>query len=252
MIERSGTRQPLLLAGYDPQQSGELAKELPARLATFLGAPENASMPDLKELLETRRAEFEQKHGKPEVAFWQRAIENDEVWKKLQKLDGTEYFNLRDEWMGKNLIWLAEERFKDEKIVVWAATRHIAHEMKSIRRRGKSQYQDTKCMGEYVHEHFGDKSYTVGFAAHGGRGGRWFQAKWDLPPPDARSIEHTLLRYGKPLLFVDFRAKKDNPFNKPLKLSVLAYVRDYTARWAEVIDGLFYIEEMVPAAYMGD
>ena len=49
--------------------------------------------------------------------------------------------------------------------------------------------------------------------------------------------------------FVDFRRK--GPFDKPMLLGVLAYTRDFMAKWPKAVDGVFYIEEMVPAAWMG-
>ena len=275
----AGTRKPMALAGFDPQQSGEFAKDFVGRLTTFfLDAgidkpatfnflaradqamqqrdyrPKPVTAQALKKvaaLFLSERAKLEKKHGARETAFWERAFANYRVNEQLRRTkDGKASFNLRDEWMGKNLIWLAEHRFKGKKIVVWAATRHIAHELKSIREKGAGQYRDTKCMGEYVHEHFGKACYTVGFAAYGGRGGRWFQGKWDVPPPKPNSFEDICYRYGKPLLFVDFSRR--NPFDKPMLLGVLAYTRDFKARWPRVIDGVFYIEEMVPAAFMGD
>jgi erythromycin esterase len=268
----------MALAGFDPQQGGELAHDFVPRLLQFFrdaGVDKPATFQFLEEIAQAltgeryrprpvtpqaflklralfadRREALVQEHGARETAFFQRAFENYTVHERLRRTDGAEAFNLRDEWMGKNLIWLAEERFPKKKIVVWAATRHVAHGLKGVRGLDGAPYHDTKSMGEWVHEHFGRQCYTIGFAAHGGRGGRWFSGKWDLPPPAPGSIEDTLFRYGKPRLFLNLRGP--TPFDKPLHLGVLAYARDLRARWPQVIDGLVYIEQMVPAAYMGD
>ncbi|MHC4958663.1 MAG: erythromycin esterase family protein [Planctomycetota bacterium] len=275
--KQAGTRSPLVLAGVDPQQSGGLAKEFVGDFLGFLekggveagkgaellrgietalaaetyepvaGATEVFAR--LAKLVEQNRAALEARHGARETAFMARALHNYSILERLKRTEDG-YVNLRDEWMGKNLIWLADEHFRDQKIVVWGATFHLAHELRRIKRGGAPDYQKTKAMGEYVHEHFGEQCYTVGFAAHGGRAGWWFKGKFDLSPPAANSIEETLFRYGKPLLFVDFRAK-GGPFDKPLPLAALGYARNAVAPWPKILDGLIYIEEMVPATGMG-
>jgi erythromycin esterase len=278
MVEQSGTRSPMMLAGVDPQQSGGLGEEFVGDFLGFLGKAEvdPGQAADLLKRIETglkaetyepvagakdvfarlggliedNRAKLEEKHGARATAFMRRALQNYSVLERLKRTkDG--YVNLRDEWMGKNLIWLADEHFEGAKIVVWGATFHLAHELKRIRRGGAPAYQDTKAMGEYVHEHFGKKCYTIGFAAHGGRAGWWFKQKFDLSPPAANSIEEALFRYGKPLLFVDLRAE-GGPFDKPLPLAALGYTRNAVAPWPRVLDGLIYIEEMFPAVGMGN
>ena len=40
--------------------------------------------------------------------------------------------NLRDIQMGINLAWLADEYYAGRKIIVWAASRHIAHDLQRI------------------------------------------------------------------------------------------------------------------------
>lgn len=277
MVAQADSRSPLVLAGVDPQQSGRLAKGF---VEAFLGHLADAGVDPGKggdllreldkkireegyagdggsaelfarfaKLYADHRKKLDAKHGKRACDFWHRAFENYRVHEELRRTkDQTRYFNLRDEWQGKNLIWLAEKRFPDRKIVVWAATRHIAHNMKSIETPGKDYYKNTKSWGEYVHEHFGKQCYTVGFAAFGGRAGWWFKRKWTLRQPKAGSIEDILYRYGKPRLFVDLRAK--GPLHEKLLLGCLGY-SPFKARWPDVIDGLVFIEEMFPAEGMG-
>jgi erythromycin esterase-like protein len=101
-----------------------------------------------------------------------------------------------------------------------------------------------------VHDAFGVQCYTVGFAAHGGQFGT-FGRKSPLSPPKDGSFEDLLHRYVGPLspapaaVFVDLR--REGPFSKPTQLGVLAYARDMTAKWGEVVDGVVFIDEMTPA-----
>jgi erythromycin esterase-like protein len=101
-------------------------------------------------------------------------------------------------------------------------------------------------MGGNVHEVFGKSVYTVGFAAHGGRAGTRFSAKpFALSPPQAGSVEDLLHRYGEPFLFVDLR--RDGPFGKPMPMAPMSYDRSMQARWPDVLDAVFFIDEMTPA-----
>jgi len=279
-VRQSGTAKPLLFAGVDPQRTGNLSRAFVDRFLRFLSragvdpgksgdllrdldekmgakggyegfAGASELLGRLEKLLVDHRKKLVARHGEQELAFWARALLNYEVGEILKRTpDQTEYFNLRDKWQGENLIWLAEQRYPEKKIICWAATRHIAHNMKTIVREGEQEslYGSTRAWGEYVHEHFGRRCYTVGFAAYGGRAGWWFKAKWELPTPQEGSIERVCFRYGKPLLFVNLRAP-GGPFDARLTLGALGYAR-MRAKWGEVLDGLVYIERMEPASSM--
>src|SRR5205814_7455552 len=47
-------------------------------------------------------------------------------------------FVMRDRQMGKNLIWLAKERYPKRKIIVWAATFHNARALGTIETRDRT------------------------------------------------------------------------------------------------------------------
>jgi erythromycin esterase len=59
----------------------------------------------------------------------------------------------RDSCMAKNIIWLAENLYPDEKIIVWAHNTHI----------DRSATVRNRLMGKLLSEHFKDQLYAVGF-----------------------------------------------------------------------------------------
>ena len=104
-----------------------------------------------------------------------------------------------------------------------------------------------KNMGQYVHDWYGDKVYTVAFAAFEGEAGR-FSPTFSLSEPKEGSFEELLHRYGRPLVFVPLRG--GSPFESPLFCSPMSYSRAIRAPWPEVVDAIFYIQEMTATRFV--
>ncbi len=71
----------------------------------------------------------------------------------------------RDEAMAENIIWLAEQRFPDKKILIWAHDTHIS----------KSSYPETDhnlnnsiAMGRFLADHFGEEYKAFGLLTYEG------------------------------------------------------------------------------------
>ena len=87
----------------------------------------------LPEVFDKARAKLEATHGAREVALMRRTVDD-----ALLSLEGLARFrdakgefrpadnNLRDQRMGENLVWLANERYKNRRIIVWAVVPHVA------------------------------------------------------------------------------------------------------------------------------
>ena len=102
-------------------------------------------------------------------------------------------------------------------------------------------------MGQCVHEWYGDEVFTIGFAAHGGKAGR-FRPMFDLQPPRKGSVEDLLHRYGKPLLFLPLRGDA-GPFGDRMFCSPMAYGRTMEACWPEVLDAILFTDVMTPTVW---
>ena len=177
-----------------------------------------------------------------------RAIGDLRMWLDVRvKPKGSDHdsINARDARMADNLQWLIDERYKDKKVITWAATFHLMHGSKGIREGKQQPYKKTIPMGEAIHKAYGKKCYTIGFAAHHGNKGNLLWGPFPIPEPPTDSIEDQLMRYGEPLLFVDLR--KRGPFHDKLQLGILGYSREMVAKWPSIIDGLVFHAENAPA-----
>jgi erythromycin esterase len=263
MAGRAKGEKPLLLAGFDCRASGSLAGQLwdeaPAskedlaavkRLDALMEEQGDGYKPPEKDLA-AGSAALERIRKATEDPFLLRCLDN---WKARESFERSKSdkslgehgsTNLRDGAMAENLRWLAETRFPGKKIVCWGATFHLAHGLAGVKMEGNSKYYEgCRNMGQGTFETFGKGVYTVGFAAHGGKAGS-FTWKADIKPPREESVEDVLYRYAEPLLFVDLR--REGPFGMPLRMAPMSYSRDIEARWPDVLDGVFYVEEMTPA-----
>lgn len=162
-----------------------------------------------------------------------------------------EHVNERDAQMAENLIWLAENRFPDRKIIVWAATFHILRQAGGI--QGGLDYGRTVVMGETVAKHFGDDVYSIGFAAYEGTAGTAVkQSSWRIDPAPKGSIEALLVDAGFDNAFFSLRDldRKGAWLKKKNTLGVLGY-RPLRADWTRSIDGVVFTRKMFPSTRPG-
>jgi erythromycin esterase-like protein len=158
-------------------------------------------------------------------------------------------YAIRDRQMGKNLIWLARERYPKRKIVVWAATFHDA------RRTGTIQTGDAKRdrlyavnspMGEVAWKELGNELYSVGFTCAEGESAREFaKTAKPIPVPSHDSLEGLFVRAGLTTAFVDFRhpAPGGAWLHTPKGGQLLGHV-EMRADWTGVVDGLIFVRTM--------
>lgn len=284
MARSARSDRPLRLTGFDTRGSGAAAAEFLPDLYGFLGpagevpaadrealaaidaklnaspyAPTDAereaahaALGRIRKLLDEGRAKLVEKHGEPETELFSHCVDNyaarEEFEFAMTREDKDLPGNMRDEQMARNLRWLADVRYPDRKILTWAATSHQAHNLKQVKIGGSSeQYEKWKNMGQYVHEWYGDKVYTIAFAALEGKAGR-FSPQFDLPEPREDSFEDLLGRYGHPFVFVPLRG--EGPFETPMFCSPMSYDRSIEAPWPQVVDAIFFTREMTATKWV--
>jgi erythromycin esterase len=164
----------------------------------------------------------------------------------------------RSRKMGENLIWLAKEWYPEQKIIVWAANRHVARNVSSIKILRPDTYAvavqlppEYREMGYFIHKELGQSVYSIAFVTYQGTRGRPEQKPMSIKsiPGCIESLWHnTGHRYG----FLDFRSvRSDHWLCKPL----LAHVDGGAierAKWTNVFDSMFYIDTMFPATESGE
>jgi erythromycin esterase len=158
--------------------------------------------------------------------------------------------NIRDQRMAENLIWLANERYKGRRIIVWAAIFHALYDPSAIKvgPDDSFSFQGVLTMGHVVRKSLGNQIYTVGFTAAGGgvgdvMGGR----RLALPKPAKGSFEDLCMRVGRRFLFVDFRGLSVTHW---LRSPISARPFDHSpivTDWTRQMDALVFTDVMFPS-----
>jgi erythromycin esterase len=180
------------------------------------------------------------------VAFWTQVFISIKADYRKKYLKDDAHSALRDSMMAENVEWLAKEKFKNQKIILWAANTHIANSTQSV---VHDYFGKNIIMGKDLKRKFGDLYYSVVFTSYGGRFlGNWFINSLVTKKPKKKSVETFLHQQEFDYSFMDLRKQEDknNPYffnskifgNLPLKMNVY-----------EVTDGIFFINKMYPATY---
>lgn len=92
----------------------------------------------------------------------------------------------RDGDMAGNIIWLAENLYKNEKIIIWAHNTHI----------DKNATAPKRNMGKLVADHFKEQLYSIGLYMMNGTTAENDRDIITIKPPPAGSIEELIMRAG--------------------------------------------------------
>jgi len=175
------------------------------------------------------------------------AAYEEEQWLLSQEgFKGLNGFNVRDARMAENLVWLLEHRYRGRKIIVWAASMHIAREAPAIDTQSPGfDYNGFRTLGQGAWEALQHRMYAVMFTAYDGTAGPP-GGGWAITPARGDSLEGALHATEVPLGFVDFRSL---PAGHWLRGSVPARPLGYgpmLAAWPRHFDALVYTETMYP------
>lgn len=282
----AGSERPLEIAGYDCQfSSGDVGRWLDA-MATFLeplgemhpsqriidalrreqgvltGEARTTAqaegvvqgLENLAGLFDAARAAVEEKHGREESEFMRRTIDDARATARAsqahleRRQNPTVNMNHRDERMGENLIWLANERHRGRKLIVWAATMHAVHDAEAIRSPVMPDlYKGIVTAGAAAKRVLGDDLYTIGFDAHEGSAGICFGRPRPIELSPKGSLGALLAQVDHPFLYVDFRGVPEEHWlrrkhvARPLGYAVLE------ADWTGQMDALFFTRRMFPS-----
>lgn len=185
--------------------------------------------------------------GSSENRFWALMLEN----VKAQVQTGFQRsYEPRNRQMAQNLVWLAEEAYPDEKIMVWIASSHGVRNLSSIERiNAPRSYEGQESMGDVLDEAFDGGVYTLGITAHGGEYGAFY---WDdesptsIQEPSAGSFEALLGSLSPDYSILDLTdVPRSSWISKEQVARPLGY-EEMRADWTQVMDGLLFIRTMHP------
>lgn len=227
-------------------------------------APDSAVHPTIASL---RRevALRTQDQDSPEIKFWTQMLENLQVaawdealidlimevespWEQRILMAG----GGRDVQMGRNIIWLARDRYPDRKIIVWAANAHtMRNQHLPELLPPRVNLGDFVSMGHVAWETLGDEIYSVGFTAYEGVSWRpGLSREYPIDPDQTPEVElEELFREtGFEYAFLDVRSPPPGGdwLRKPLWIRGGGHATGnkllHTA-----FDGLFYMQVLEPA-----
>ncbi|MFB3826926.1 MAG: erythromycin esterase family protein [Bryobacteraceae bacterium] len=188
---------------------------------------------------------------KREMRFFHKTLQN---LSTLEELRATSNYGLRDLKMAENLVWLANEWYAGQKIIVWASSVHVARNLSSVdTRTPQFSYKNSVSMGQVLHEQLGKAVYTIGFTAYRGqRGTPMMPQAVTLEPPSAGSLETLFHAAGHPFAFVDFRGLPSGHWlRKPIMSRPFGYVQ-MLSDWTNNFDGMFFTDVMFPSTTTGN
>lgn len=221
--------------------------------------PGAAQQAQFLEMLETVRAELlpVARRGDREASFWIQLLEStashaSSLWKALDSHDMTAASQMRDQQMGRNLLWLAEDYYPGQKIIVWAASIHIARNLGRVEPINSplgSHYRGLQVMGDVIWKHLRERSYVLVATACEGAAGPAYKPAEELTEASEGSLEDLLCRSGLEHAILDLRNLSNQArwLREPLVARPFGFEEDL-ARWPSVIDGLLFIREMSPSS----
>lgn len=210
-------------------------------------------------VLDAHAAEIEAEYGAKRLAFLKRTLDDaiitaewlvaqHEAHAKRGDRAAQERLSLRDQRMGENLVWLAEEEFKGRKIIIWLASFHALYEISDVRSGIAMNYKGLVTAGEVARTSLGDALYSIAITASTGSSGRVWEPKGrPLTRSPSNSLEGVCDGLEMPFAFVPLRGlPEEHWLAGRYSARPLGYM-PMQAKWAEQVDAFLYIREMFPA-----
>ena len=207
----------------------------------------------LPALLDKIHAKLESVHGAPFARLMRRSADDAVIslegfarWRESAGKSTPADINTRDRRMAENLIWLATDRYRGRRIVVWAASFHALRDPSAI---DLAFYKEIETMGHIAHQALGSQVYTLGFTAAEGTAGNDKGAPTvDVKTLEDGSLEDLFSRLGHPFAFVDFRhlSEATRWLHQPISARFLSYSPIETD-WTRQFDGVVFTRTMFPS-----
>jgi erythromycin esterase-like protein len=147
--------------------------------------------------------------------------------------------NDRDRSMYGNFQWLMARMPANSKVIVWAATTHVAKEVSGV-----SGTEGMVPFGSYVRREFGDRAFALGFSAYSGSYAMTGQPVRQLSAAAEDSLDARTTATGDTYVSLAELRKMGAIPGRALG------ERFKTARWDEVVDGMVEFREERPPDFL--
>lgn len=154
---------------------------------------------------------------------------------------------VRDIAMAENLKWLVNEKFADQKIIVWAANAHIMRNTDNVNDKNVFTGMGTF----FTHDSsLSRQTYVLGFTSGKGKAGRVGMQRYKVVNPVANSFESWIDR-SFDYSFTDFKEYNNRIRENNKWFSMKGYAHAYLYEvWNKSFDGIFFIRKMYPCNQM--
>lgn len=162
----------------------------------------------------------------------------------------TEFANVRDLQMAKNLAWLCKVKYPNEKIIIWAANYHVSKFTGHFSKN--SMNKDISMATEFVKdEQLNTQTYVLGFSSYDGDAGRLGTNIFSVDKPGKNGFE-TWINDSVNYAFVNFKEfnqlnpKYDKEFEMKSSVTGQGVHKSHLAQWNKMFDGIFFIRHIYP------
>jgi erythromycin esterase len=190
-----------------------------------------------------------------ERSFWRRVLRSLDAQIDFVRVGAStdrplaERFNPRDICGGETLVWLANERFRGRKIIVWAASMHAVRRAEGIVRvNGEEPYLGVRTAGCVASESLGKDLFVLSAIAGAGRAGNAFGKTWSVPQPPDDSLEARLQAVLTGPTIVPLRTAPADSFGSDRFVARPLGNAPMLARWRDHVDAFLWIPTMAPAS----
>ena len=156
-----------------------------------------------------------------------RDFTEDDWTKSDQKI---KWFNDRDRSMYLNFEWLFSRLPRNSKVIVWAATVHVAKDL-----RGVTGFEGRVPFGSYIERDFRDRAFSLGFSAYSGEYEFIHPPVKQLSPAPVSSLEGQVFAHRDSDTIYLSRKQLRKCGSVTARLLGIDF---NTAHWDQVVDGL--------------
>jgi erythromycin esterase len=158
--------------------------------------------------------------------------------------------------MANNCLWLLNEKYKGEKVIIWAENAHIikTDTLFEVEAEGWKPAIRQYPMGEVLFDSLGAEMYSIGFTSYKGEATFlkynsvaqcfMFQS-YPFELADSTSFEFELKQQGFKYAFIDL--SKEFGLSTTTDQRIRIWRPEYVkGKLQDVYDGVFYIHDMKP------
>ncbi len=159
----------------------------------------------------------------------------------------TERSEIRDEGMADNLDFLLNKYYPDKKIIVWGHNYHIRHANDAV------DPSPSRTMGGWVAERHRDALYTVGLYTYRGSAAMNNRQVYHVTQASRGSLESILYQVRKKYFFVDLSQQEKHPGTAWMFDQITTKTwgtRDVRMVLRDQYDGILFVDTVTPPDYL--